>query len=692
MLAAAARRIAIGLALFVGCLVSLAAMFLLLIVAIAAVAGDSSPQQHSPVRGTIAAISTLLLATLIVSFFVWLGARLVVGWALPFWKIPLAVAPLLFIGLAFAVPSKPPDPSLGAARFLKEKWGTVRFDLLLVVDPGDRGGKAAIREARRNGLLRTAPGPRWDVRYGIAVLDPLPDQLGRWRLAQRFTGTRRAAAASLASIPPARRPPAYGGYGRLLHDVLRPGLGWRVSVTGGQQVIVFFFDRLPSSEELDSAVRREKELRRKRTLQACRERRPPEMTLQQCLVLFGTDPLPGPGTPLPWLPSWQELQIRSAADGPRLVVVTTDGNRDRQKDWRARLATVRHGRLVVLPRGRTENPVVEAERAATTLESPEALRLAFRYRPHLLFDTAERFGPRDVDGFLAESPGPVGCPTDGSRGCSPVDSGYTILREYDHLNLPGGARSGADLPTDLQATEKQRIYFHSFVTNKKGPQDYRLHLDYWWFLRFNVSPVRTRENCLAGVSFSDATCFDHEGDWEGITVTVQMRDGHLRPDSVTYAGHRELQQYGWGELDDAGVIRGDTHPAAFIAYGSHAAYPFPCFGSQRFLGGCNQGDVKLFKLFSIPEGRHNGREAWPFNDDAECRKASCLVPLPRGPRGPALWNAFDGHWGQAECTLVGRFCEKTEGPSTPAAQTRYWNPDAAHRRSVSDAARALHVR
>jgi len=668
------RVVGIALGLAVGCVIALIALIVGALAVVVALADEPAGEPRSFFWGNVAPLLTVLLLALVLSLFVWLFARLVLRRRAPVIVVTAATALALFLGLAISVPSAPPDVSLGAATFLKERWGATRYDILLVVDPGDPAGRTAIREARREGRIEAAPGPRWDVRYAITALDPGPRDVGRWSLVQDFTSDRASAASRLATISETYREPAYGGYARLLHDVLPGTPNWG-PVTGTYGAIVFFFDSLPTTEELDGAFEREAKRSRARTIESCRRQRPPGLTLKQCVAAFGAAPIAGPTDPLPFLGSWQRLQVHSAASGTHVIVVTTDPRKERQEDWRRKLATMASSRLVTLSGSAAERPLVAAEWAATTRGAAEYQTLAFKYRPYLFFDSNERFGPLDVDRFLAEPIGHRGCPTDGFNGCRGVDSGYTILGEYDHLDLAGGARSGSDLRRDFENTDAHRMYFHAVARRGSGTTTtYRLHLDYWWFFRFNISPVRSSETCLAGVSISDASCFDHEGDWEGMTVTLRIRGDRVHPESVTYATHRELQPRSWESLQRSGSIQNSTHPAVYAAFGSHASYPSRCHGSNAFLGGCNQGEVKLFGVLDIPEGRHNGEKEWPLNDDTACMDANCVVPLPVGPRGAALWNAFDGRWGEKECSLVGRFCVKTEGPLTPSTQARYNDP------------------
>jgi hypothetical protein len=320
-----------------------------------------------------------------------------------------------------------------------------------------------------------------------------------------------------------------------------------------------------------------------------------------------------------------------------------------------------------------EHPFLAMQKAAFEANSLPFDDLAWKYRPNLRFDTRERFGPWDVDAFLAQ-PGHTGC-AGGDCETELATSGG-MLRGFDAVDLAGDARSGADLPRDLNEHDDDRIYF------KATPDGSRLDLDYWWFQRFNVSPFATNAMCLAGLGIRDLTCFDHEGDWEGVTVTLERgSEGEYEPMSVAYAGHHWRTRHEWEDLATHGVLRDGaerpsadgTHPTVFVAFGSHAAFATAC---PR---GCRQPDFVRKLGRRLPDGRHDGGRPWARNSDGRCRdevRGPCLLPLPLSPDGsPAAWNAYSGTWGRARCTVVLAVCMLSDGPRSPAFQTRYAHPE-----------------
>jgi hypothetical protein len=46
-------------------------------------------------------------------------------------------------------------------------------------------------------------------------------------------------------------------------------------------------------------------------------------------------------------------------------------------------------------------------------------------------------------------------------------------------------------------------------------------LDYWWYLDGNPARVAGGTSCGVGLSLPGKTCFDHDSDWEGITVVLE---------------------------------------------------------------------------------------------------------------------------------------------------------------------------
>ena len=301
-----------------------------------------------------------------------------------------------------------------------------------------------------------------------------------------------------------------------------------------------------------------------------------------------------------------------------------------------------------------QHVIDSAEDAATGRAGAEDRRLAGAFRPHLKFDRKEKYRPLDVDAYLSETGG-----------------------ADDYLELPDNATPdvGRDPPP------RERIYYRR--TDEVDPetkQVSRVQLDYWWFFRFNASPVAAEFMCLRGLAIKETTCFDHDGDWEGITVTLKRADAgsstRWEGESVTYAGHKWRYRYAWPVLDDVGVIEDETHPTVYVARGSHASYPASCHTQDTTKPrSCRQlGSV-------VPDGKRNGATAWDHN--TRCR--SCLLELPTDQYGTAArWNAFGGRWGAAACTYGLKLCVRGDGPRSPAYQSRYKEPAVSDPGPVCD--------
>lgn len=281
---------------------------------------------------------------------------------------------------------------------------------------------------------------------------------------------------------------------------------------------------------------------------------------------------------------------------------------------------------------------------------PDDTWLALRFRPLLLFDSAERWRPLDVDRFLRE-PGIQACPGPGlaPAACVPFTGVAQLTPGVAYLDLRGSAHDGSDatapdvatcprsLPSlrDCDLRSRSKIYAH--VVRSRT----RVAIDYWWFLRYNAYSID-----------------EHEGDWEGVTVVVDPFGRRVL--EVHYAAHADVWRY------DRGVpLFVGSHVEVFSARGGHASYPRPCFHL------CRQTDATL------PEARFDGRRAWVGNTASGCH-ASCVRLMPTGPDGvaPASWDAWGGRWGAP-------FAPAFPPPQTPSFQRRFRHPFASklsHRR------------
>ena len=188
-------------------------------------------------------------------------------------------------------------------------------------------------------------------------------------------------------------------------------------------------------------------------------------------------------------------------------------------------------------------------------------------------------------------------------------------------------------------------------------------------------PSATGPSAAPGLVIAGVTCQNHQSDWEGITVIVDRAGEIPTPIAVQYAQHGDVVRYGWPALRQrwdhsvqiAGLVKGiddtSTRPIAFSAEGTHSTYPIPC-------GKCSQ-----VAHSELNDGRHRGGFGWIGNNTSACLGSVCLQPLPteRAGREPALWNAFDGPWGEHHCFLT-YYCDSGSPPASPGHQGRYQHP------------------
>lgn len=306
---------------------------------------------------------------------------------------------------------------------------------------------------------------------------------------------------------------------------------------------------------------------------------------------------------------------------------------------------------------------------------PVAPANAQRLRPHLKFDSGEKWRPLDVDRFLDE-PGNERC-DDGfpSDSCVPV-GGLTGLRsepqsEYLDLNGHGAGEpddyrspslaeqckgGGGSQLQDCDEGPVSAIYWHAV----EPPGDPYTYLDYWWFFRLN-----------------EQTANVHEGDWEGMTVASPKGDSgtfHW----AAFAAHdgnwrylRDVLECDGGGPGSCGTeaSKSGARVNAYVARGGHATYPRACASdcSQTAAGGESW-------LFS--EEPFGGQRPWGRNGDS-----AALVALPEAKDwddpSVANWVDWEGLWGASGAGgVVGN------SPPSPANQARYdapWEADCTAR-------------
>ena len=145
-------------------------------------------------------------------------------------------------------------------------------------------------------------------------------------------------------------------------------------------------------------------------------------------------------------------------------------------------------------------------------------------------------------------------------------------------------------------------------------------IQYWFFFPYNDS----------------VGSFNHEADWEHITVRVDEAGEFV---SAWYAQHEGGQRYMAGAL----TFVDDTHPQVWVADGSHAS--FPSAGS--------------FDIPNVP-----GFDDHTYNDGPVWQTWTSLVHVGEKarPRGGQDFIRYGGRWGEYGNTSV------TTGPRGPSFQ------------------------
>jgi hypothetical protein len=354
---------------------------------------------------------------------------------------------------------------------------------------------------------------------------------------------------------------------------------------------------------------------------------------------------------------------------PTFALLRTE-DEERLASWRAWLSETGGDAVSLQQLGQRSVTDAAIQLGADAPSSDADLALAYKHRPLLFFDAGERHPESlDVDALFAI--GRVHLCDDGGA-CSLLTRASDLRNGRTHLRVDMTTAPAATLPGPEPPSV---IYVH--VTHADTPG--LVHLDYWWYLPYNDNPVAEHSFCGPGLQIAGLTCHQHVSDWEGITVVVDTKREVPVPTKVRYGQHDKVVEYDWPALRSLwrtpnyarfaeGVDDAKQRPIVLVARGSHASYPRLCGG------GCQQPATGL------PEGPHNGARAWSMNTDGACALV-CVRVTPVRARGTAaaLWNAFEGPWGERHCLLV-VWCDVAGAPTAPAAQDRYRHPEQFDRR------------
>ncbi|WP_028063967.1 SGNH/GDSL hydrolase family protein [Solirubrobacter soli] len=374
---------------------------------------------------------------------------------------------------------------------------------------------------------------------------------------------------------------------------------------------------------------------------------------------------------------WLKLADQAEPRTTSTYALLTGATPDQLKRWRGPL-TGMTGRVGdALPIGALGGPDATAAelgiRAATQSESATTdLALAIAHRPYLLFDSGERDArPLDVNELFKR--GYMSMCEAGQKvrsRCVAIDGGNQLRTGFNHLAFDTKAVvADRTIPT--------RIYFNATRGPARGDEypDGLILLDYWWYLPDNPADSGRGAFCGPGFSIGGVTCFNHQSDWEGVTVVLDAQHPDEAPVSVNYAEHDGSVRYSWAALQrlwaQTGVKPSDpVRAVVYPARGTHASYPSQC-GDQS----CPRGVLKnVGDASALTDRPHDGKVQWAGNTDDGCA-AICVAALPTRTAGaePASWNAWRGHWGTANC-VMGVFCSSAQPPLSPGNQPRYQSP------------------
>ncbi len=253
--------------------------------------------------------------------------------------------------------------------------------------------------------------------------------------------------------------------------------------------------------------------------------------------------------------------------------------------------------------------------------------LLHRFAPVVLLAPGERARPANVDWFLARA----SLGADGDREPKLRVTQASLLGDVDavvravhrgvaRLRPHRAARPGSADPHDWVT------YGHVYRAEGGG-----VLVQYWFFYPFNDAHW----------------IFDHEGDWEHVTVKL---DGAGRPLGAWYARHDHCAPGRWFAWD--ALQREGDHPVVLSARGTHASY-------------ADADDVPFYD------------RACTTRDPADAAAHGCAIwrtwasdtggvvnTGPRDhPRAGATFVAWPGQWG-----TIGWMGRDTGGPPGPAYQ------------------------
>jgi len=292
--------------------------------------------------------------------------------------------------------------------------------------------------------------------------------------------------------------------------------------------------------------------------------------------------------------------------------------------------------------------------AAAVAAAPLA-QYAVDHRPILLFDSGERFRtPLDVEAMLSTA----------TCSCARRATGcwHTAPRSARHLSCATMSATCASTPSrspmpaaddDLRARRARRgssrVDGHRLLVVPAGqPGGHGAGRD-----------VRR------GARHPGDHVLRHQSDWGRDRRRLRCRAA----DAVHYAAHSDVIDVPWPALQAAMKTRElapfakrldvANHPLVFVARGTHAAYPTPCFTDNCPATPCS----KTTRTTADTPGR---RTRAPTPDASP--------PSGRGERRSRLVERLRRLLGSAICIAGGIYCARSHAPKAPGNQGRYQHP------------------
>jgi hypothetical protein len=212
-------------------------------------------------------------------------------------------------------------------------------------------------------------------------------------------------------------------------------------------------------------------------------------------------------------------------------------------------------------------------------------------------------------------------------------SGYDRfpLTAYVHVITRAEAEQACQADAKISPEDYQGILGRPFYQPDGGSRPDDVALQYWFCYYF------------------DDWANIHEGDWESITVFLRRQDQTWQPLGATYSAHENGARRHWRDMEHLE----ETHPAVYVASGSHASYfQHVPEGYATELAGIFLGKLK-FKIGSST----GARDFVPPLDDQHPPLAPHVEVLPdpidivsadNPARRHLKWMNFKGSWGARE--------------------------------------------